>query len=279
MSPSYSGFSAIIFAGFGVAFLHAAIPTHWLPFVLASRANSWSKAQTLGVTGIAGLGHVSLTAVIGALIVWFGLKGDLWLGVYFPAVIASILVLIGLYFLYRQFSHQGHGHLFGTHGHGHPDHAHQNAHGHDHGEHEHSHDNSGDHFEMPQIKIDNSALRFMAIPQPPDRAMKSVLQTSGRTPALPKAATIIGLITLLTFSPCEGFMPVYLAGYKYGWTGFIILSAVLGIATVAGMLVFTLLTLQGMKFLKLEKIEKYEQGAMGAVFVLLGAAVYFFERS
>jgi len=32
--------TTILITGFGVAFFHAAIPTHWLPFVLAARAQT-----------------------------------------------------------------------------------------------------------------------------------------------------------------------------------------------------------------------------------------------
>jgi nickel/cobalt exporter len=38
---------AIATTGFTVAFFHAAIPTHWLPFVVASRAQGWTRARTL----------------------------------------------------------------------------------------------------------------------------------------------------------------------------------------------------------------------------------------
>ena len=47
-------FITLIVTGFTVAFLHAAIPTHWLPFVVAARAQRWNKSKTLAVTGVAG---------------------------------------------------------------------------------------------------------------------------------------------------------------------------------------------------------------------------------
>ena len=58
-------------------------------------------------------------------------------------------------------------------------------------------------------------------------------------------AVIVGLFALLTFSPCEAFLPVFLIGSKYGWLGFAFLSAVLATATVGGMVTFTWLTLLG----------------------------------
>ena len=31
--------------GFAVSFVHSILPTHWLPFVLAARAQKWSRAK------------------------------------------------------------------------------------------------------------------------------------------------------------------------------------------------------------------------------------------
>ena len=81
----------------------------------------------------------------------------------------------------------------------------------------------------------------------------------------------------LTFSPCEGFLPVYLSGIKYGWAGFIVLSTVLAFATIAGMVVFTWLTLSGMERLRLGFLERYESGLLGAFILLLGLGVIFFN--
>mgnify|MGYP002133545528 CR=1 FL=1 len=40
------------------------------------------------------------------------------------------------------------------------------------------------------------------------------------------AAAIAGLIALVTFTPSEAVLPVYLANLEQGWTGFLLLSAV-----------------------------------------------------
>ena len=58
-------FITLAASGLAVAFIHAAIPTHWLPFVLASRAQGWTHSRTLGVTALAGTGHVLVTAALG----------------------------------------------------------------------------------------------------------------------------------------------------------------------------------------------------------------------
>src|SRR5947208_9676448 len=46
--------TTIAFTGFTVAFFHAAIPTHWLPFVAAGRAQQWTHSKTLLITALAG---------------------------------------------------------------------------------------------------------------------------------------------------------------------------------------------------------------------------------
>src|SRR5258708_6964113 len=60
--------------GFGVAFLHAAIPTHWLPFVVVGRARGWSHRRILAAVALAGGGHVIATTALGLGLAWFGFE-------------------------------------------------------------------------------------------------------------------------------------------------------------------------------------------------------------
>ena len=83
---------------------------------------------------------------------------------------------------------------------------------------------------------------------------------------------------LLTFSPCEAFLPVFLTGAKYGWIGFALLSTVLAVATVTGMITFTSLTLFGLQRLQFKMLEKYEPLIVSAVFCVLGLLVIILER-
>jgi len=66
-------FITLVVTGFTVAFLHAAIPTHWLPFVVAARAQRWDLAKTLVVTAVAGSGHVLFTTALGVLVAGGGI--------------------------------------------------------------------------------------------------------------------------------------------------------------------------------------------------------------
>ena len=248
--------TTIAVTGFTVAFLHAAIPTHWLPFVLTARVQKWNRSKTLLVTALAGSGHVLFTAVLGFLVAWFGIALNNKIGGWFPWIAGGALVLFGLYYVVQQLRGKGHGHShnFDGHSHGgdehsrvehdHPHAAHE--HHHLHGEHEQSHGDHGEEMAPPRKKSDWGA--------------------------------IASLLALLTFSPCEGFLPVYVSGVRYGWSGFFLLTVILSVATVAGMVVFTWLTLAGMEKLKLRVLEKYESGIMGALLCLLGILVIIFEK-
>lgn len=231
--------TTIAITGFGVAFFHAAIPTHWLPFVLASRAQRWSHGKTLGVTALAGSGHVAVTAALGLLIAVFGIALSEHMGAWFHRIAGGALLLLGLFYLYRQFTGKGHAHhhLFCGHSHVHS------------GELEHEHD--ADHPPAP---------------------------IAARSAVASDRVAITSLLTLLTFSPCEAFLPIYASGVRYGWLGFALLTAILSVGTVAGMVLFTWLTLTGAKNIKLGLLEKYESGLIGALLGLVGLLIILFEH-
>lgn len=354
---------SIMATGFIVAFAHAAIPTHWLPFVLAARGQRWSRPKALTVVALCGLGHVLFTTVLGVLLVWLGIETSKWTGDIFPWIAGGALILFGFYYLSRQWRGQGHGHHHFGKGHTHEgEHDHEHGHSHDAG-HSHavgSHTGHG-HDEAKRIDTGHGVLildifeegvppRFrvkpegnsMLLPKPgalsvetvrpdgtrqtfsfiehegflesiteipephefrailalshgshahehevafeehghgPHEAVAAVVsQPTAAKSAPPKSdrAVILGLLTLLTFSPCEGFLPVYVSGIAFGWAGFILLSAVLAFATIAGMVIFTWLTLTGMERLKLGFLERYESGILGTMILLLGIGIVFF---
>jgi nickel/cobalt exporter len=111
-------FITLVVTGFTVAFLHAAIPTHWLPFVIAARARHWKKPKALAITGVAGAGHVLFTIALGVLVVWGGMVINSRIGKAFPLIAGGALVALGLFYLVRQIGGgTGHSHLFGSHSH------------------------------------------------------------------------------------------------------------------------------------------------------------------
>jgi threonine/homoserine/homoserine lactone efflux protein len=221
-----------------VAFFHAAIPTHWLPFVLTARVQKWNASKTIAVTALAGTGHVLVTAALGLAITLFGAVISDRVGAWFPRIAGGTLLLFGVYYLFRQLIGKGHVHFHYPHEHLHePNHEH--AHQHD--QHEHGQEQS-----------------CQAHP------------TSDR-------AAILSLLAFLTFSPCEGFVPFYVSGLRYGWAGFAVLTAVLSVATVAGMVIFTSLTIAGLSKIKLGLLEKYESVIMGLLLCAVGVLIIVVE--
>lgn len=223
----------IALTGFTVAFFHAAIPTHWLPFVLVARARGWSAGRTVAVAVFAGLGHVALTSLLGLAIAWMGFGIGERVGHLLPQIAGGILLVIGAFYFWRQWSGRGvvHHHLPGGH--------HQAS---EHCGHEVDHSHWDD-----EIK---------------DTAMVS--RRSGDW------AAISALFTMLTLSPCEGFLPVYLSGVQFGWTGFVVLSLILALGTLGGMLLFTWLTMRGLERFSVQRFERIEAGLLGLMFTLLG---------
>ena len=92
---------SLLGAGFATAFLHAALPTHWLPFVLVGRGQRWTLPQVLTAVTAAGLAHIVTTAAVGVLIVAAGLAMDKWISGLLPWASAGLLFLFGAFYLGR----------------------------------------------------------------------------------------------------------------------------------------------------------------------------------
>jgi hypothetical protein len=92
---------SLLAGGFAAAFLHAALPTHWLPFVLVGRAQRWNLPRTLAAVATAGLAHIASTALIGGLIVAAGLALDQWIAGLLPHLSAALLFLFGAFYLVK----------------------------------------------------------------------------------------------------------------------------------------------------------------------------------
>ena len=92
---------SLLAGGFVAAFLHAALPTHWLPFTLVGRAQGWRARRVLAAVAAAGLAHIATTAAVGGLIVAAGLALDQWISGLLPHLAAVMLFLFGAFYLTR----------------------------------------------------------------------------------------------------------------------------------------------------------------------------------
>ena len=213
----------IVATGFVVAFLHAAIPTHWLPFVLVGRAQGWDPRKILTVVVLAGGGHVASTALLGLVLTGAGMALDQLLGPWLARAAALLLFGFGLYYLLLRRPH----------------------------------------------------VHRMALPE--GGSVDVVADETVQRRYASDRAAILALVGLLTFSPCESFLPVYLSGASYGWGGFLLLSGVLAAATVAAMTLFTGIVLLGFSRFRLRAVERYESVILGLSLCLLGVLVMVLE--
>ncbi len=109
-----------------VGSLHTLAPDHWVPFAALARAQGWSAARTARVTVLCGLGHVTVSVILGLLALVFGLKVLATFGARMESVAGLLLVGFGLaYGLWGLRAAAGrriHGHV-----HDHYDHVHDAA--------------------------------------------------------------------------------------------------------------------------------------------------------
>ncbi|HAF03313.1 MAG TPA: hypothetical protein DCG89_05895 [Spartobacteria bacterium] len=236
--------TTITITGFGIAFFHAAIPTHWLPFVLTAKAQRWNHTKTLIITAAAGSGHVLFTATLGLVIAWLGVALSPRIGIWFPRIAGGALLFLGLFYLYRQLIGKPHSHVHGPRGNL------QHRHGAHNSDVEHGPEYEKRMHELAEARQPAATTDFLAITT---------------------------LLALLTFSPCEAFVGFYVVGIRYSWPGFLLLTIILLIGTVFGMILFTWLTLAGMRKINLGLFEKYESALIGGVLCIVGVLVVLFE--
>ncbi|MBC7466573.1 MAG: sulfite exporter TauE/SafE family protein [Bdellovibrio sp.] len=221
---NYYSLFPILLTGLMIAVLHAAIPTHWLPFVIASRAQKWSWQKTQSILLIAGLGHVIMTTLIGALIFVLGLSFFQKYQSYFLILASASIGFFGIFQIVQHF--RGHRHSHCDHGHGHAHHHHFDEH-----------------------------------------------QKTGQD-----GWAILSLLSLLTFSPCESFLPVYLSAVHHGWQGFLALSLILAFGTLFSMLALTWVSMLGLSRFEMNWIEDNEKLVTGIGLLVLSILVFVIEN-
>ncbi len=87
-----------------ISIFHALIPSHWLPLISLAKVQKWSEKETLWISIYLGIAHVLSTVLLGLFLggLFYGFQilydGFHWLG-------PSILVISGIYFMYRHHTH------------------------------------------------------------------------------------------------------------------------------------------------------------------------------
>jgi nickel/cobalt exporter len=134
---------ALLAAAAGVGFGHAILPDHWVPLAVVGRTRRYPLTKVARLSGLAGVTHVLVSLVLGAVIVVVGLQLRSTVEHAQDAIVGSLLIATGVLFLGLELTGHGHGHHHddGQHHHGHAEHDHAHGdddHEHDHGRQEHS---------------------------------------------------------------------------------------------------------------------------------------------
>jgi hypothetical protein len=135
---------ALIAAAAGVGFGHAILPDHWVPLAVLGRTRRYTLSRVARLSGLAGITHVLVSIVLGAVIIAVGLQFRSTVEHAQDAIIGGILIATGIGFAVIELTGRGHGHSHGPGGH-HHHHDHDHDHDDQHDDHGQTHDHGHTH--------------------------------------------------------------------------------------------------------------------------------------
>jgi nickel/cobalt exporter len=198
---------ALLAAAAGVGFGHAILPDHWVPLAVVGRTRRYPLSRIARLSGLAGIAHVLVSIVLGAVIIAVGLQFRSTVEHAQGTIIGCILIATGIGFLVLEVTGHGHHHDH-DHDHAHDDHDHDHAHD----DHDHDHDDH-DASDRPGPRL--SGLAAVMVPfgaaASPDLTILPVFlaaTTAGVATAVGSlaifAAVTIGTIVGLTLAAARG---------------------------------------------------------------------------
>jgi nickel/cobalt transporter (NicO) family protein len=130
---------ALLAAAAGVGFGHAILPDHWVPLAVLGRTRRYPLARVARLSGLAGVAHVLVSIILGAVIIAVGLQFRSTIQSAQDTIIGCILIATGIGFAALELTGHGHSHDHDHDGHDHDGHDHDgHGHGHDHDDPEHN---------------------------------------------------------------------------------------------------------------------------------------------
>lgn len=190
---------ALLVAAAGVGFGHAVLPDHWVPLAVLGRARRYPLSRIARLSTLAGIAHVLVSIVLGAVIILIGLQFRSTVQSAQDTIIGVILIATGVGFAGVELS--GHGHH----------HDHHDHHDHDH-DHPHDHDDHDDHpSDQGRVRGLASVMVPFGAAASPDLTILPVFlaaTTAGVATAVGSlaifAAVTIGTIVGLTLAAAKG---------------------------------------------------------------------------
>jgi ABC-type nickel/cobalt efflux system permease component RcnA len=237
---------ALLAAAAGVGFGHAILPDHWVPLAVVGRTRRYPLARVARLSGLAGIAHVLVSILLGALIIAVGLQFRSTLQSAQDTIIGSVLIVTGLGFAILELTGRGHTHSDHAH---HEDDVNEQPHR-DHTPHE------ADRHDHPH-------------PHPAGEVDQRVLDDANRLHGLAAVMVPFGAAA----SPDLTILPVFLAAATAGATtaiGSLVIFAAVTIGTIVGL---TLLACFGGYQIRGRWLERWGNAFTAIVLIVIGALV------
>jgi nickel/cobalt exporter len=110
---------ALLAAAAGVGFGHAILPDHWVPLAVVGRTQKYPLARVARLSLLAGIAHVLVSLLLGAIIIVVGLQFRSTIESAQSTIIGIVLILTGAGFAALELTGRGHAHPH-EHKHEHP---------------------------------------------------------------------------------------------------------------------------------------------------------------
>lgn len=233
---------AVLIAAGGVGLAHSVLPDHWVPLAVIARTRRDPLRRVARLSLFAGLAHVVVSLVLGAVVVAVGLSIRSTIQSRADLIVGAVLIATGLGFLLAQALGRGHHHAHDA------DHAH-------HDQHAHQADRAHDEH----------------LPHP--GARDHVEATPRRAPA----AAPKGLALLIPFgaaaSPDLTILPVFLAAATLGAPAAAGSLIVFAVVTVATFVALTTAAVASGRQVRGDWLDRYANVVTGGVLVAIGILV------
>ncbi len=228
---------ALIAAAASIGSIHSVAPDHWVPFAALARAERWSARRTAVLTALCGLGHVTVSVVLGLSAVWFGRELFEVLGHRLENMAGLLLIGFGVAYaawgLHRTLSGRAHRH---AHAHGLP-HAHTQPHDH--------HPSAMSH-QPSAVSHDGNVHRPL---------------------------TAWTLFLLFSADPCVAVIPLMFAAAPLGWMSTLAVVAAYELATIGTMIALVLPARAAITTVGGAWTDRWGDALAGAVVALVGLVV------
>ncbi len=251
---------ALALTALAIGFFHTLFgPDHYLPFIVIGKARNWTLRKTLGISFLAGLGHILSSVVLGFLGIALGIAVARLEGVESARGAVAAWLLIGFGFAYflwgmrRAWKGKTHTH---PHLHDHDD-ARLHPHGPDEGPHDPAHEHVHQHAHTHSHELAEHA------------------HLHGERPKKANVTPWV-LFTIFVFGPCEPLIPLVMyPAARHSTAGVALVAGAFGAVTILTMLLIIAAASYGASFVKLGKLERYSHALAGLMIFVSGLAVIF----